>query len=233
MDNHTQETPQPASAVSTEKPVIPTSKPSNFLTILLSILLLLAVGATGFFAYQTQNLKKQIGELRNMNNELTQTQPTPIPTTNNLQPISTPDPTADWKTYTNSNIRASINYPPNWEMKEETNGKSVDFNTMTISPKVVEGNKVNYFFNFQLEDPNNFQEWTTNGSSKKLESVTVNNLTFERYIGADMFYTLNYIYKSTNGEIYRFYLGPYTQTEQPTSLDNVVNQILSTFRFTE
>lgn len=63
------------------QPIVPV-KTNNFLVVLLSILLFLAVSIAGFFAYQTQKLVK---ELRVMSDELKQTT----------------DPIADWKIYTN------------------------------------------------------------------------------------------------------------------------------------
>ena len=61
-------------------------KNSSFLVILLSILLIISVLIAGFFAYQTQNLVKEITKL--------QVIPTPITST---EPIPTTDPTTDWK----------------------------------------------------------------------------------------------------------------------------------------
>lgn len=78
---------------STEEP-----KQNNFLISLLSILLLISVFIAGFFAYQTQKLVK---ELRVIGNK-------PEPT---ASPTQTPDPTADWKTYTNTKYGFSFKYP--------------------------------------------------------------------------------------------------------------------------
>lgn len=94
-----QPTPTPV-----EKPITPVpTKNNSFLVTLLSLLLLLAVATAGFFAYQTQNLVKQLNEMK--------IQPTPQPT--NLQPTSTPDPTADWEIYTGSSY--TFKYPSDWD----------------------------------------------------------------------------------------------------------------------
>jgi len=79
----------------------PTQEPqknNNFLVVLLSILLLLACLIAGFFAYQTQNLVKELGM---KNEELKKAQKTPAPST-------TPDPTTNWKTYTDLKLNLSF-----------------------------------------------------------------------------------------------------------------------------
>lgn len=86
-------------------PIIPTEqvpeKQSNFIVILLSILLFIAVVIAGFFAWQVQQLNN---ELRILNVELTQKQtPTPQATYEpGLEPEEVPLEvlTKDWKTYT-------------------------------------------------------------------------------------------------------------------------------------
>lgn len=89
-------------------PVVPVEQPkqSNFLVVLLSVLLLLSVSIAGFFAYQTQKL---VAELRIKNEELTIKVPTPT---------TTPDPTADWKTYLNSGALYQVKYPNTWRVVE-------------------------------------------------------------------------------------------------------------------
>lgn len=80
-------------------------KQNNFLVILLSTLLFLSVSVAGFFAYQTQNLVKELTLLR--------TEPTP-----SLEPIVQPsqmpivntDLIPGWKTYNNEGL-FMFNYP--------------------------------------------------------------------------------------------------------------------------
>lgn len=68
-------------------------KPStnNFIITLLSILLLISCLIAGFFAYQTQQLVKELTVYK------LQPEETPVATI-------TPDPIVDWKTYTNSEL---------------------------------------------------------------------------------------------------------------------------------
>lgn len=83
-------------------------KNNSFLVTLLSILLLLSCIIAGFFAWQTQNLVKELQEVRRQ--ELV----TPSPT-------ATPDPTADWKTYKYLDL-FEIKIPNNYKVVDKGNG---------------------------------------------------------------------------------------------------------------
>ena len=76
-------------------------KGGNFLTSLLSVLLLITCIIAGFFAYQTQNL---VNEIVNLKSTAT-TAPSPSPSS------SLP---SDWKTYSDSVYGYSIKYPNSW-----------------------------------------------------------------------------------------------------------------------
>ena len=95
MDSNIQ---NPASPQVTPMP----QKRQWFLPIFLSVLFLLLVCSTAYFAYQDIQLQKQI-------TQLTQAQ-TSVPT-----PISSPtaNPTANWKTYIDSSSKYSFKYPSN------------------------------------------------------------------------------------------------------------------------
>lgn len=81
-------------------------KTNSFLVILLSILLVISVAISGFFAFQTQKLVKELTVLR--------TEPTPIANVEpTFEPVATnsgvtTDPTANWKTYTNNVLKYTI-----------------------------------------------------------------------------------------------------------------------------
>lgn len=76
-----------------------TPKQSNFLVTLLSILLLISCLIAGFFAYQTQNLVKELTKQRNIveTTETTKTKP-------------------DYETYNDSVYKYSLNYPKGWSV---------------------------------------------------------------------------------------------------------------------
>lgn len=68
-----------------------------FLALLSFLLLLFSL----YLSYRNMQLTKQIAEL---------SKPTPSPT-----PTITTDPTADWKTYTNTQYGFSFQYPSHWQ----------------------------------------------------------------------------------------------------------------------
>lgn len=93
------------------KPLEPTkNKGGNFLTVFLSILLLISVVIAGLFAYQTQKLVKEIIKL--------QFTPSPPAST---EPSSTIDPTIDWKTYTINLNNLTFKYPSDKEVFADIN----------------------------------------------------------------------------------------------------------------
>ena len=84
---------------------------SNFLVILLSILLFLSVSIAGFFAYQTQKLVKELNNLKSDEKIVSEVTPEP-----------TADPTANWKTYTNTQYNFLFKYPTYLEDKGGISG---------------------------------------------------------------------------------------------------------------
>lgn len=85
--------------VATPQVVTEQPKPNNFLVILLSVLLIISVAISGFFAFQTQKLVKELTGLR--------TTSAPVATT-----IPTAEPTTNWKSYTNKVY--SFKLPIDW-----------------------------------------------------------------------------------------------------------------------
>lgn len=93
-------------------PVVPVEQPkqSNFLVVLLSVLLLLSVSIAGFFAFQTQKLVKELTLLR--------VEPTPT-----IEPVATDsativdliNPKTGWLVSTSKEMGFSFEYPPTWD----------------------------------------------------------------------------------------------------------------------
>jgi len=85
-----QETMIPTTPVVTPQVVVEQPKQSNFLIILLSVLLLLSVTIAGFFAYQTQKLVKELTMLK------TESIPTPEATMEpTIEPVATASPSPE------------------------------------------------------------------------------------------------------------------------------------------
>lgn len=117
----------PITPVVTPQVAVEQPKQSNFLIVLLSVLLTIAILSTGFFAYQTQKLVKELTLLRTQPLLVSTTEPT-------VEPVaiegSEVDSTASWKTYTNKVF--SFKYPVLWDtfMVGENTGS-----TLMVAPK--------------------------------------------------------------------------------------------------
>ncbi len=81
-------------------------KTNDFVILLLSSLLILSCLVAGFFAYKTQNLVKEITKLKSVPTQIASATPTP-------------DPTADWKTYTNEKYGFEFKYPESINTKNK------------------------------------------------------------------------------------------------------------------
>ena len=97
MENTTTQS-QPAETV--PLPTIKKPKQSNFLVVILAILLVISIAIAGFFAYQTQNLNK----------ELTLLKVRPIATASPIVVAISDDEYMGWKTYNNEGF-FSFRYP--------------------------------------------------------------------------------------------------------------------------
>lgn len=152
-----------------------------------------------------------------------------------ISPTPSTDRTVNWKTYTNPTTGISFKYPPEWEYTESKTFNSVTFNTKIKSQEKRGDQFLDFVFEVLLGDQRNYNEWVNNpGQTQSLDTEQINNLSFEKFIVADMYYSLNYIYKSPDGKIVRFMIWPHNAqdtTKFPTSLKNTINQILSTFTF--
>lgn len=233
----------PVTPPSSVPPVIlaPTPKASHFF-IFFTILFLAVFSIAGYFGYQNLpavKVDRLIKDCLSRGGALGESYPpqcfTPTPTiTTTLTP--TPD-TTNWKTYTNPTTSISFKYPPEWEYTESKTFNSVTFNTKIKSQEKRGDQFLDFVFEALLEDQRNYNEWVNNpGQTQSLGTEQINNLSFEKFIVADMYYSLNYIYRSPNGKIVRFMIWPYNAqdaTKFPASLKNTINQILYTFKFVE
>lgn len=104
-------TPTPVVSVPAE---VGQPKKSNFLVILLSILLIISVAISGFFAYQTQKLVKELNLLK---------------TEEKIVAVDTKvlevDLTANWKTYNDSKFNYLFKFPDTWTDQTSTNDKDL------------------------------------------------------------------------------------------------------------
>ncbi|MFZ3301702.1 MAG: hypothetical protein WA152_03255 [Microgenomates group bacterium] len=123
QENNPIPTPEVTTPVIVDQP-----KQSNFLIILLSILLLISIAISGFFAYQTQELVKELNKLKPIEKTVTEDISEPVATES-----SEIDPTADWKTYENKQLGFSLRMPDNWNASLETKTETIDSSVLSIS----------------------------------------------------------------------------------------------------
>lgn len=93
QENNPIPTPETTTPIAVEQP-----KQSNFLTVLLSILLIISISIAGFFAYQTQKLVGELDKIQTIEKTVAEDMSESVTTES-----SEVDPTANWKTYTSNN----------------------------------------------------------------------------------------------------------------------------------
>ncbi len=197
------------------EPVQPVVKQSSFLITLLSVLLLISVFIAGFFAYQTQNLVKDITKLK--------TVPTPIAT-------DSPDPTADWKTYTNDRLGFSFRVPNNLDVENEYDYdiryvKNKDIlNGLEIKDGIVSTYTLTIFNSYGLEINN----WLSRPNNYAIPKESVNTTNYSlNGLNVMIFeapYDVFLLFKNQD-KIFSF------QARKGNNLES--KTILSTFKFIE
>lgn len=196
---------------------VPSSNLSSKI-IIVAILVLLSL-AIAFLFYQNWQLKQTVNRLY----QSLASNPTPP----QMVSLPTPDPTADWKTYTNSEIGISLKYPSDYKISEQkiTTGISIQlknkentiyigeglfgsdnkpFNTEEI---IIDGKKLNkYSYKYEL-----------NNTTESIEQIVVqlSEETPEFYIRTVSWYSQPPRRALSQKEIELF------------------DQILSTFKFIE
>jgi hypothetical protein len=201
----------------------PPQKSGNFLTTLLSLLLLLAVGAAGFFAWQTQNLAKQLQTI--VNNP----EPTMLAV---AEPTSTPDPTANWKTYSNDQSGFSFMFPEDYEVLEDSE------TIITLSYKSQLFDNPNHYLKIFPQHTVNYSSLKQCGSENTAFPCIPNGKVSDANIGGRVARRFELIKSAevvgANYEIIQF-SEPKIEVEMNLSggeLREVFEQIVSTIKFT-
>lgn len=198
--------------------------------ILIAIITLLSL-SLAFLTYQNYQLKQQLTSLNQ--SQVSLPQPTPTVST----PTATPDPTAGWKTYDNANIRFSLRYPPDWQVKD-----TIDLNDPTLAyiyapePKRISpyGLTPPQFYIF-IERAETLPSY--NFSSETISGDTYQYQVYKTTDKPSRSGALTYYVKfELNSEIYFISLSltpyrlpnPYAQQEE---YEQIFSRILSTFMF--
>lgn len=212
--NPTTENPEVISPVSPEPPV--TSQPptpgqkSNSITIIsLGVFILLCLGAVAFFYNQNQQLKKMLANYQNQ----VATSPTPT---------ATPDPTANWKTYSYSKFNYSFRIPANYVISESD---SIPSSPKTLQEVILNETKLNgqgpndITIDVQAESLNSTLKELVKGWSNQTAEKTINSSVWTIKNNPDL---QLYMYLTQNGSK--------TYTVEGKN-GPFIDQILSTFQF--
>lgn len=194
--------------------------------ILLLIVTCLSTLTSGWLFYQNLQLQKQISQL--------QAQPSPLPSET---PIPSADPTADWKTYTNTKYNYEFKYPSDFNLEKSTSGEyfqtklnnrlifyATNDQSSTIADYLVKTDKISQNAN---EGPPSLQVQST----KKTVIHGLNSIQREEYLtDADLTQINTYFKKGS--VVVSIALEP-TPGNPRSEDESLYQQILSTFKFTD
>lgn len=222
---------------STEVPVSPKPAADKPITIwLLVVLTIILLGTTGAFAYKYYELKQQVDNL-----QPTPTVPPAKVTTTSSSPTLSPqpatDPTANWKSYTNSTHNISFKYPPEWSLAVKP-GQTVEgttYNTEVILSKGLA--RIIMYFNM---DGIGGRPMELEGESFVLDGNQLYQYHYDRpstnskIVGISSSLTSLGVFE-LDGVTYNLTLDypmTYNEAEEQEVL-GIFNQILLTFKFTD
>lgn len=221
-------------------------KKSSGLATILSFTTILATLIAGFFYFQNMQLRSELQK------NLPSSTPTPISTV-------VPDETADWKTYTDSKNIYSFKYPDNWQIlnsvptifqsvKSYVDGEDINvwlkskmFAKSCSGPIIQNNENKNIIIAFEIISPKQTDGgycWSngyfTDDKKWKIANKYVypigSNITIEPEWKGDYFIMKN-ASPSTSG--YKASLALFDRETYKLLEENTLNQILSTFKFSE
>ena len=207
------------------------NKTNKWLIIGLGIFALVTLVIAGIFAYQNYQLKKQV-EKSSPGSEVIPTkllQPTPTNTISAPSPTTPADPTASWKTYTNTETGFTFKYPETWTEKGPVAEHDTTIVYIHADEKFGEG-----------PEPIQYYLWV-----EKTKELPEREYTRESVGGYAAYKTdqepsrsgaLTYFITKDETQYIIISLTPYDTGELWPAQDQYIktfNQILSTFKFTK
>jgi len=187
----------PTVSPATEPNAQPKSK--NWLLVGVFVLLIVSLLTTGFLAYQNFQLKKQVQQV----------QITPVPAT------PTPDPTADWKTFSNKENGYSIKYPTAWFLNPD---KQAPDEIMNL---------VKDLYSLTIYSGSSHTEIPPGKVPSQVRSITIGGKESKKEVYEDLFEIITLPKGLSINQIsIRYRDGIYSE-----EYSIVFNQILSTFKF--
>ncbi|HEC65770.1 MAG TPA: hypothetical protein ENI23_10770 [bacterium] len=168
-------------------------------------------------------------------------------------PTPTPDPTANWETYTNQEYQYSLKYPPEWKL--DTSSSQSTYLTINEGPlkEITRGEDTQVMVPIEPRDPEKYARITisdTGTSAKTVQEIAsewrgepVESTTVGEHEAAKVLqqpatngeplvegsYTLSIFVKNNKGTILLLQL----ETANLTKYEPIFDQILSTFEFND
>lgn len=169
-------------------------------------------------------------------------QPTPEPMVQVTQPSSTPtpDPTANWKTYTNTAIGFSFKYPSSLKIANETSSSAslVDISGQSNAMQITFSNNPSIFKNYKLCSeynlpPDQFpptcissgKSW---GQNEDIEDFYLDGTAAKSFYITSGVDSAEHAMQTINDPIFEIKMNV-----AGGGLDDLFRQILSTFKFTQ
>jgi hypothetical protein len=206
------------------------TKQKSFLFISLTILVLILLGTTGFFAYQNYQLKQQIAEKM----ALLDVKSGKIDQMEIADPTSTADPTADWKIYTNDKYGFTFKYPNDWEYQENYSKtqNTIDYLQITLAKSeyfnpIPKGNPLIMLSLIETTDQNKLSIYQ---NTEIVKTIVIGEITAEERKHMTPTVDSKYVTFINNDISYEIESQMHTQSIEH---QEVFDQILSTFKFTD
>lgn len=204
-------TPPPPMPINTEA-----NKPSksNPLVVLLSLLLLVACIIAGFFAWQTQQLVKQV----NVANQNLATTPTPL--AQQPSPSSTPS-SGETKEYISVKGGYSFNYPDNWTIS--TTNSDVRDVSLKLDDKDL--------FVTVTDNVPSIEQWYADNKAGTIETTKTSDTGYEFKVanGGNLLQSREYALLTSQNKLIRFVLEPVTDKQEA---DLFFSLLLDSFKLT-
>lgn len=247
MDPNIPSQSTPPIAPETQMPVIqpvqptPSSSSNKTKYVLLGLLILLILAAVGGGTYYLRVVKQQPVVQKNNNNVATATS-TPAPTsTTQPTPSSTLDPTANWKTYAGTGF--SLKYPAEFSILENTYRTIINHNIVinkTLSDFSATDCKGDCPLITQKQSLtiNNYLVSKIQGSIGSIGgNIPQSYITYEiKNLTTNKYFEIT-LYELPQDAVYENQIKQYpldrTLVVIPSSQDQILMQIISTFKFTQ
>ncbi len=218
--------------------------------ILVGILVIVAIAGGAYYFGKSQSVKQ--AALPSPNSVVTsQTpQPTAVSQTTSIPSPSSIDETASWKTYTNIKVEYSLQYPSNFTISESDQSLNFTSGLRRVTPQVIitpssnfktNGTSSPYPYSIYIEVIENSQNLSINDfiskaiidpKYNKFTNITIGGVQGEKTNGLGGQGANVNAFVSHNNKIY-FIRIDYSDNIAETDMSNLMDRIISTFKFTQ